>query len=117
MKYKLSCLCCGKAFETNNSNKKTCSDACSKELQAIRVKNRRKRIREAAIKAGKIKERVSYKDSLCWFCKNSVIDGCSWSREFVPVNGWDATETSKKSYSSSMSKSYNVTSCPEFVRG
>ena len=28
----------------------------------------------------------------CWTCKNA-FGGCSWSREFLPVYGWDAEKT------------------------
>ena len=36
--------------------------------------------------------------SLCWWCENCVPNkegtkGCSWSRYFRPVKGWDATPT------------------------
>lgn len=33
-------------------------------------------------------------ESLCWSCRNSVPDkygnGCSWSRDLIPVEGWQA---------------------------
>ena len=39
-----------------------------------------------------------YKQTICWECANAVpnIDGtrgCSWSRDFEPVEGWDAEQT------------------------
>lgn len=41
--------------------------------------------------------------------------GCSWSRSFKPVKGWDADET--RLYSDKPTQSYHVRQCPEFVRG
>lgn len=50
----------------------------------------------------------------CWGCKN-VYDGCSWSRkEKVPVRGWDATPTIKRSGGVTI-HSYDIRDCPEFV--
>lgn len=48
------------------------------------------------------------KSTLCWDCKNAV-GWCSWSREFEPVNGWDAE------YKPNLD-SYLVNDCPEFER-
>ena len=31
--------------------------------------------------------------TLCWQCKKACTNGCSWSREFVPVEYWDAEFT------------------------
>lgn len=51
----------------------------------------------------------------CWHCKNSYTNGCSWAREFKPVEGWKAVPTSI-GYNPT-TKSYQVISCPEFVEG
>lgn len=65
-----------------------------------------------------------YTQTLCWECANAVPNphtgrGCSWSRHFQPVEGWDAQET--RMYSGKDGKysvqSYCVRKCPEFVRG
>ena len=53
--------------------------------------------------------------SLCWDCHNSITDGCSWAREFKPVEGWEAKSVKKTSqYNDGIS--YTVYSCPLFVR-
>ena len=61
------------------------------------------------------KTKSQRKATLCWDCKNAC-GGCSWSRSFVPVKGWDAKETSLKSAEGDI-KSYFVTMCPEFING
>ena len=50
------------------------------------------------------------KSTLCWDCAN-YDDGCSWSRDFTPVKGWNAYKTKGNCYDS-----YCVVECPEFVR-
>ena len=57
--------------------------------------------------------------SLCWRCENCVPNkegtkGCSWSRYFRPVKGWDATPI-PQSYKTIPGTSYRVNKCPEFV--
>lgn len=49
-------------------------------------------------------EKVKITPSLCWSCKNAVpkirdgkyICGCSWSKDFQPVEGWTAEKHIKK---------------------
>lgn len=59
------------------------------------------------------------KDSLCWLCSNSTNSGCSWSKSFVPVDGWEATpntqyiEMNKGKFREE--QTYHVLKCPEFV--
>lgn len=67
-----------------------------------------------------------YRATLCWKCANAVPNregtrGCSWSKEFKPVEGWDAEKTvlftgywNSKRFGTD---SYIVKSCPEFVEG
>lgn len=58
------------------------------------------------------------KDSICWGCANSVPDrknGCSWSRAFIPVTGWDAEPSEKPIYKGEHI-SYCVRSCPEYKK-
>ena len=47
-------------------------------------------------------------ETLCWMCQKSCTKGCSWSNDFVPVNGWVAVKNEKTG-------SYSVITCPEFV--
>ena len=68
--------------------------------------------------------------TLCWCCAKATTGGCSWSRSFIPVEGWEATSTIikegallKKDENGNitrdttprLSHSYKVHSCPEFV--
>lgn len=51
--------------------------------------------------------------SLCWSCRNSVPDkygnGCSWSRDLIPVEGWQADYKKKHD-------SWHVNRCPEYAQ-
>lgn len=51
----------------------------------------------------------------CWTCKNAC-GGCSWSRDFQPVPGWNAVPTFHPSNVGN-ENSFHVISCPEYVRG
>ena len=53
--------------------------------------------------------------TLCWCCAKATTGGCSWSRSFIPVEGWEATSTIIKEGAPRLSHSYKVHSCPEFV--
>lgn len=46
--------------------------------------------------------------TLCWDCANAV-GWCSWSKDFTPVDGWDAEYVPDKD-------SYRVIACPLFER-
>lgn len=70
--------------------------------------------------------RSSNRGTLCWHCAKSCgnMGWCSWSREFKPVDGWEAKShilSNDISHHGKMSvrklQSYKVVSCPEFVRG
>lgn len=54
--------------------------------------------------------------TLCWECGNAY-GGCSWSRTFTPVEGWDAQYVQRvyKGRDVYVMESYEVHSCPEFV--
>lgn len=72
---------------------------------------------------------VHAKPTLCWNCRNAVPDregtrGCSWSRDFIPVEGWDATPQKLAVYYGKSRKSrmrlgdsFIVQSCPKFEEG
>lgn len=54
------------------------------------------------------------KATLCWRCRHAVPSastGCSWSRRFVPVEGWTAEKHQQKQ-SGSVYETYCVISCP-----
>jgi len=49
---------------------------------------------------------IKREDSLCTFCEKVCCGGCSWSRDFEPVKGWQAELNNN---------GYLVRHCPEFV--
>lgn len=51
--------------------------------------------------------------SICWKC-NNTCGGCSWTREYRPVPGWQADEKIIKSSKGKIVKSYIVKKCPDF---
>ena len=66
----------------------------------------------------------NYKDTLCWHCANAVPNragtrGCSWSKKFIPVEGWEALKTnvfaSNGKNKTRVTQSYIVKSCPEVI--
>lgn len=58
--------------------------------------------------------------TLCWYCANSVPNikkntGCSWSKSFIPVDGWEAIPVTIPAYGKkSDCESYCVCRCPQF---
>lgn len=68
-------------------------------------------------------DKFNKNETLCWYCANAVPNpktgkGCSWSREFKPVEGWIAEETEiiTREDGERPIKSYIVYSCPCFDR-
>lgn len=55
------------------------------------------------------------KSTICWKCQKAC-GNCSWSREFKPVEGWEATQTKVYSNVDSRVDSYIVHKCPEFKK-
>jgi hypothetical protein len=55
-------------------------------------------------------------NTLCWSCKNS-IGYCSWSKDFTPVDGWEAEKTKLKLHSGGYDTSYAVKKCPLYIWG
>lgn len=59
---------------------------------------------------------VTYTQSLCWNCQKA-LGQCSWSDNFQPVKGWDATPTKIKTSVGNtipLIDSFCVHSCPLF---
>ena len=66
-------------------------------------------------------DKSTKRPTLCWKCKNASNSGCSWSKRFKPVEGWDATPTTvKEGYLKDGSvrnvDSFNVHTCPKFIQ-
>lgn len=51
--------------------------------------------------------------TICFECRKAC-GGCSWARDFIPVEGWDATPTEIYIEKAEPLCSYEVRSCPEF---
>lgn len=92
-----TCPICNKQFE--GRQQKYCSFACRWTAKQIKSKRTPR----------------GHKGTLCWNCKNAC-GGCSWSRSFTPVEGWNARETTLKSADGNI-QSFFVTDCPEFING
>lgn len=53
------------------------------------------------------------KKTLCWTCTVPGTGGCSWDKEFQPVEGWEAEPTRLRSDSGMYdTESYAVKACP-----
>lgn len=55
----------------------------------------------------------------CWFCAKAC-GGCSWSKSYIPVEGWIAEKTYSDTYIDTTGKlcqieSYKILQCPELV--
>lgn len=51
----------------------------------------------------------------CWTCQNACNGGCSWSREFKPVDGWKAIPTYIQE-NGEHANSYKIIYCPEYEK-
>ena len=54
-------------------------------------------------------------EQLCYRCQNAC-GGCSWSREFQPVEGWDAKPTIINGDGEEI-PSFEIKKCPMFIEG
>ena len=118
------CKCCQTPFRPNHPLQEYCSDDCKKtgkRMRALRSyhKNhaRKKKEREEKRDGIGYTQNTLPKCSLCESCRHVVPNpttgaGCSWSRAFIPVNGWEAVKETKGNY-----ESYKVIRCPRFVKG
>lgn len=135
------CIVCGKEIE--GTRRKYCSDYCSgislgkfspikkKEVKKEEEPKLKTYVCEYCGKEFKGAEKRKYctltcqknsvhekqsldgKASLCWICKNYNKD-CSWSRDFIPVEGWKATRRIRPDTNE---VGYKVIECPLFERG
>ena len=89
-----TCETCGKVFFC----KSTSRIYCSKECKTMAVNQKKDEM-----------------DQLCWRCKKACA-GCSWTKFYEPVNGWNAESTIVKDSCGDFT-SYRIKGCPEFVVG
>lgn len=64
------------------------------------------------------------RETLCWKCANAVPckrdgTGCSWSKRFIPVEGWTAEQAwlGLCNKDGRVTDTYTVHACPQFVKG
>ena len=117
------CKCCGHSFIPTHGSQSYCSPQCkrnAKNAQALlsyhKKRENQQRIDEINVET-KNCTKGRRKCTLCLDCKNIVPNpekniGCSWSINFVPVDGWEAIKNQKGRY-----ESYKVIQCPNFKRG
>ena len=105
----IKCECCGKEFVRIWTAQKYCTTKCREKHYYSLEKEHRQR------QAERKRKHIEYSNStLCWKCKNAT-GGCSWSRDFVPVKGWDAKRTRiRLEKGTKYTESFIVKKCPEF---
>ena len=105
---KLKCRYCGTEFITSKAARKFCSVQCR-----MRMYNQNNNSKKQHIKKTK-------KGQLCWDCANAC-SGCSWSRNFTPVQGWIAESTTivfkHPNGNEHETKTYKIIECPEYRKG
>ncbi len=68
------------------------------------------KVKRATAGRKKTKEDFAKREQPCWHCKK-YAGGCSWSRDFTPVEGW----TAEKVLMGSGTETYEIKECPELV--
>lgn len=56
---------------------------------------------------------IQRSNTLCLRCRNSYTNGCSWARDFTPVDGWCALPTAI-TFQKKQEQSFMVLMCPKF---
>jgi predicted nucleic acid-binding Zn ribbon protein len=86
------CPICG-----NEISQKGQSKYCSSSCRYKAILKKQAEVRKKSPKHRRL--------SLCWDCQNAC-GGCSWSRSFEPVEGWEAKPSED---------SFFVINCPQFI--
>jgi len=81
----------------------------SARIARIFTERDKRRGEEMLTEENAVKIRIG-QESLCWTCGKSITNGCSWAREFKPVQGWVAR---KRGYAT-VKGAYDVRYCPEY---
>jgi predicted nucleic acid-binding Zn ribbon protein len=84
------CSVCGKVI-TKGNRTKYCSKTCANKAKFQNAPSK------------KVLRKKN--ETLCWTCQNAC-GGCSWSRSFEPVEGWEAKPSAD---------SFFVINCPQFI--
>ena len=88
------CKYCGKQFLIKSGDRDYCSKVCKPIAEPVK---RRKN------------------ESPCWTCQNAC-GNCSWSKNFKPVEGWDALPIIIKDSEGDI-RSYKIKICPKYIFG
>ena len=85
-------------------------------LQVARATVRKWRNRQNLKSNVAAKSNRDRSETVCWTCQNA-LRGCSWSRDFIPVEGWTATPHMLYANDENHGgvQSYEVHDCPEYV--
>lgn len=115
-----TCPVCGKIFETKTC-RKYCSEECFKRREVIKRQcalcgrvfygDKKKRYCSTECRQDTL-NMASGKKSICWTCQN-FAGNCTWSRYFIPVEGWEAKPIKKVG---TYLPSYIVKQCPEYIK-
>lgn len=62
------------------------------------------------------RNRFNKYEQICWTCKK-CIGGCSWSRDFIPIEGWDAELDTHTRVDANDSITYKIYDCPQYEKG
>lgn len=102
---KLTCEYCGKKFMSKSTRAKYCSKVCRMDA----AEARRERKRQSCEKR--------CKGQLCWTCKNTNGNVCSWfSKKAKPIEGWTAKASIIRN-NDEIVHSYRVIKCPKYEQG
>lgn len=95
-----TCAHCGEEFFYGQRHRKFCTPDCRRKAYLKKLEARNMRFR------------TQTNQQPCWNCKK-YAGGCSWSRSFKPIPGWDA----KKVIREEGNVGYDIKYCPEFEEG
>lgn len=61
------------------------------------------------------KNKIGKQEQICWTCVNCV-GGCSWSSDFIPVEGWTAVPDTILRQEGADTQTYKIYDCPQYER-
>lgn len=104
LKWECDCDCGGKKIVSGSSLRNGSTQSCGCLQKENLIKNLRKLHGER-----------DFTETKCWYC-NNAYSGCSWSADFIPVDGWNAKQTTLN-FGHKTVGSYIVYECPLYDQG